>query len=87
MFRLQLKAPKGQALDIVAVKLEFGDTQTLAHKDINGKWVLNEAPSYAEQYAICKQYSPITDKYIGMNWSNPNLLDNWYFANPVNQRG
>ena len=20
-------------------------------------------------------------------WSNPNLLDNWYFADPVNQRG
>lgn len=26
-------------------------------------------------------------KIQGSNFSNPNLLDNWYFADPVNQRG
>ena len=38
-----------------AVKLELGDTQTLAHQE-NGKWVLNEIPNYAEELAKCKQY-------------------------------
>lgn len=27
------------------------------------------------------------DDRKGLQYSNPNLLDNWYFANPVNQRG
>ena len=27
------------------------------------------------------------DNRKGLHYSNPNLLDNWYFGNPVNQRG
>ena len=27
------------------------------------------------------------DDRKGLHYSNPNLLDNWYFGNPVNQRG
>ena len=42
--------------DIVAVKLELGDTQTLAHQDANGNWVLNEIPNYHEQLARCQRY-------------------------------
>ena len=48
-----------------AVKLELGDTQTLAHEE-NGTWVLNEIPNYAEQMAICSQYHPTTGAYIGL---------------------
>lgn len=33
---------------IQAIKLELGDTQTLAHQDENGNWVLNEIPNYGE---------------------------------------
>ena len=40
---------------ITAVKLEIGDTQTLAHQE-NGAWVLNEVPDYAEQLAKCQAY-------------------------------
>ena len=40
---------------IEAVKLELGDTQTLAHQE-NGKWVLNEMPNYAEELAKCQRY-------------------------------
>lgn len=72
---------------VIAAKLELGPVQTLAHQDENGEWVLNEIPSYAEQYAICSQYSPITGEWIGSQHSNINLLENWYLANPVNQRG
>lgn len=43
------------ALDIIAIKLELGDTQTLAHQ-VNGAWMLNEIPNYAEQLAKCQRY-------------------------------
>lgn len=41
---------------ILAVKLELGDQQTLAHQDSNGNWVLNEIPDYGEQLAKCQRY-------------------------------
>lgn len=40
---------------IVAVKLELGSTQTLAHQE-NGAWVLNEIPNYAVEFAKCQCY-------------------------------
>ena len=40
---------------IAAVKLEVGDTQTLAHQE-NGVWVLNEIPDYGEELAKCQRY-------------------------------
>lgn len=46
----------GGACTLIAVKLELGDTQTLAHLDENGNWVLNEYPNYAEQLARCQRY-------------------------------
>ena len=38
--------------NIIAVKLEIGSTQTLAHQE-NGTWVLNEIPNYEEQLMRC----------------------------------
>lgn len=43
------------SLSIVAVKLELGTSQTLAHQE-NGVWVLNEIPNYAEELAKCQAY-------------------------------
>lgn len=40
---------------IVAVKLEIGTAQTLAHQE-NGVWVLNELPDYATELAQCRMY-------------------------------
>lgn len=40
---------------IIAIKLELGSTQTLAHKE-NGVWVLNEVPDYGEQLRRCQRY-------------------------------
>ena len=40
---------------IIAIKLELGDTQTLAHKE-NGVWVLNEIPDFGEQMRRCQWY-------------------------------
>lgn len=39
-----------------AVKLEPGDTQTLAHQDADGNWQLNEMPSYGLQLENCRRY-------------------------------
>lgn len=43
-------------LGIQAAKLELGDTQTLAHQDTDGNWVLNEVPDYGEQLRRCQRY-------------------------------
>lgn len=41
---------------VIAAKLEISDTQTLAHQDTDGNWVLNEIPDYGEQLARCQRY-------------------------------
>lgn len=83
-------------IKIVAAKLELGSQQTLAHQE-NGVWVLNEVPDYAEEYAKCALYSPITGALAGSLQTNRNILDDWYFVGggsqqgggsfPINQRG
>lgn len=45
----------GKSADVLAVKVELGDTQTLAHKE-GDKWVLNEIPDYGEQLRRCQLY-------------------------------
>ena len=40
---------------ILAVKLELGTQQTLAHQE-DGVWVLNEIPDYGEQLRRCQRY-------------------------------
>jgi len=75
------------SLDIVAVKLEFGVRQTLARQNADGKWELIDPLDYDRQYLLCSQYSPIAGEFVGSQHSNPNLLDNWYFLDPINQRG
>lgn len=44
------------AADLIAAKLELGSTQTLAHKDPSGNWVLNEIPDYGEELRKCQRY-------------------------------
>lgn len=71
----------------LAIKLELGPNQTLARKNTAGEWEIIDPPDYDLQYSLCSQYSPITGKWVGSQHSNPNLLDNWYFVDPINQRG
>lgn len=42
-------------INVVAVKLELGSTQTLAHQE-GSTWVLNEVPDYAIEFAKCEAY-------------------------------
>lgn len=56
MFNAVTAVTKGAKIaDILAAKLELGDTQTLAHKE-NGVWVLNEIPDFGEQLRRCQRY-------------------------------
>ena len=43
---------------LVAVKLEMGSQQTLAHQE-GGVWVLNEIPDYGEELTKCMRYLQI----------------------------
>ena len=83
---------------IVAVKVELGTRQTLAHLK-NGTWVLNELPDYEEELLKCQtSVTDPSDSYangvVSINVPNPNIADNWYFIGggtftnfPINQRG
>lgn len=51
----------GAKIKLTAVKLELGDTQTLAHNE-NGVWVLNEIPDFGEQLRRCQRYA-VDDNY------------------------
>lgn len=53
---LRLRAYEGHTINFIAAKLELGGVQTLAHQDVDGNWVLNEIPSYAEQVSRCQRY-------------------------------
>lgn len=57
---------------IIAMKLEIGDTQTLAHQE-NGVWVLNEIPNYEVELAKCQRY-----------FQNLNLAGNTYLTCGIN---
>ena len=59
IYQLRFYNPSGAIGDsckLVAIKLELGYQQTLAHQDENGNWVLNEIPDYSEQLRRCQRY-------------------------------
>ena len=58
---------------ILAIKLELGSQQTLAHQDADGNWVLNEIPDYGEQLRRCQRY------FVNFN---PNKV-NWFAMPPA----
>ena len=87
---LKIRLTANISINLVAAKLELGNQQTLAHKDADGNWAPNDPPNYDLQYLLCSQYSPSTGEFVGSQHSNPNLLDNAYWADKgyiINQRG
>ena len=52
---IQIIVSAGKSISLLAVKLELGDHQTLAHKE-GDKWVLNEVPDPALELARCQRY-------------------------------
>lgn len=53
---MQFAINVGSSYKVKAVKLELGDTQTLAHQDAAGNWVLNEVPDYGTELLRCQRY-------------------------------
>ena len=43
-------------IDIYAVKMELGSSQTLAHQDAAGNWLLNEIPNKTLELLKCQRY-------------------------------
>ena len=78
--------PKADSPAMVAVKVELGTRQTLAHKE-GDRWVLNDPLDYDLQYALCSQYSQITGARVEDRYINEDLFDNSYFLDPINQSG
>ena len=58
LFNTAIDIKGNTPVDLVAAKLEFGSSQTLAHKE-GSKWVLNEIPDYATELAKCQRYQAI----------------------------
>lgn len=89
----QIGQTPGHSIKLIAVKLELGTQQTLAHLE-NGTWVLNEIPSYEEELLKCQTSVDDPDddfahKVVNVTGAkvNPNLLDNWLFAGGGSQQG
>lgn len=68
---------------LVAVKLELGMEQTLAHQNSNGAWVLNEMPDYGEELTKCMRYLQIisapydtSGNGVAIGYAN-NTVDLW----------
>jgi len=61
-----MRVNAGTSYDILAVKLEMGEEQTLAHQE-NGIWVLNEIPNYEEELFRCMTNTAFSsgDTYAG----------------------
>lgn len=67
---------------LVAVKLELGSQQTLAHQE-DGAWVLNEMPDYGEELTKCMRYLQVlaapydtSGNGVAIGYAN-NTVDLW----------
>lgn len=67
---------------LVAVKLEMGSQQTLAHQE-DGVWVLNEIPDYGEELTKCMRYLQVlaapydtSGNGVAIGYAN-NTVDLW----------
>ena len=67
MFRcgFQILNDYSGSMDIIAVKLELGSQQTLAHQDASGNWVLNDPPpdKNMELLKCCMSTADSSDTY------------------------
>lgn len=73
------------ALVLKAAKLELGDTQTLAHQDADGNWVLNDAPpNFGEELAKCQRYQQVfsTIERVPYSYANTDRID-FFVPTPV----
>ena len=85
---ISFNGTSGKKLTIAAVKLELGNTQTLAHQE-NGEWVLNEIPNYTEQLERCQRFfieiNSTRNAYCkpGMGYANSSTAAKVFIAHPT----
>lgn len=75
------------SMKIYGMKVELGDTQTLARMNSDGVWELIDDPDYAEEYAYCEKYDLDDYSFVGDYHVNENLIPNWDFRHPMNSQG
>lgn len=80
---LRLRAFEGYTVGVIAVKLELGSQQTLAHQNSSGAWELNELPDYGEELTKCMRYLQIistpydtSGNGVAIGYAN-NTVDLW----------
>lgn len=73
---VRLSAEKGGTNTFLAAKLEIGSSQTLAHQNADGKWVLNDLPSDKgmELLKCCMSTADPTDTYAN-NKVTPTVIN------------
>lgn len=58
---------ENDSVTLAAAKLELGDTQTLAHQDAEGNWVLSDAPpNFGEELLKCQRYQVVLEANGGI---------------------
>ena len=73
-------------LTFVAIKVELGYLSTLARKDEEGNWILNDAPpNFEEELAKCQRYCQVLDGFgwIGMGTIDGMVASGKAIAEPV----
>lgn len=68
VWSVRLKSTSGGSNTYIAVKLELGDTQTLA-QNVGGSWVVTDIPKYSEERLRC--FRAMADSSDGYSY-NPN---------------
>lgn len=58
IYRVAIHCAASSSVEVIAAKLEVGDTQTLAHQE-SGAWVLNDLPDFSEELFKCQRYFQI----------------------------
>lgn len=81
--KVMLRAYEGYTVGVLAVGLELGTEQTLAHQDSSGAWVLNEIPDYGEELTKCMRYLQViatpydtSGNGVAIGYAN-NTVDLW----------
>lgn len=77
-----MRLNSNQIVDLIGIKLEFGERQTLAqYNSTDNKYYIISIPNYNLELSKCKTF--FTNAYPHVN---PNLLDNWYFVGGGSQQ-
>lgn len=73
-----MRISNGDGYTVHAIKLELGPTQTLAHQDAAGNWVLNELPEYGGQLRRCQRYCRVYKAGEYLPCIAFSMGDGWY---------